>query len=533
MRWPVRADGIAQGDDMFARLRVLIVEDKDEDAELALHALRQAGIEVDWLRVATEQDYLARLDNNTDVILACYALSQFGALQALKLLQQRGLDIPLIVVTESISEEAAVECLKQGAADYVLKDGLARLGEAVRHAIREKELRQAKQHAQNRTRHLNSVLRAVRGVNQLIVRAKDDARLLQSGCEALVSTGGYDAACLALVDEDGSVAAAASAGLSEECKALSGQVENGQLPECMRRTLSGPTMLAINELGESCRGCPLITICRWRARASLRLEHGHRVYGLVSVSLPIGLAADQEERDILVEVASDFAFALHAIEEEKGRQRAARQSKEDARKLLKGLRGTANAMAAIVELKDRYAAGHQRRVSEIACKIGGAMGLSADRIEGIRTAASIHDLGKIQIPAEILAKPERLTEAELDIVKAHPTVGYEMLKTIEFPWPVARTTLQHHERMNGSGYPSGISGDDILMDARILAVADVIEAMCSDRPHRPALGIGQALEEISANRGVLYDPWVGDACVSLFADGGSSLEGLRSQTIAP
>jgi len=518
---------------MFARLRVLIVEDKPEDAELALHALRQGGIQVDWLRVATERDYLARLDSNTDVILASYAVSEFGALQALRLLQQRGLDIPLIVVTESAGETAAVECLKQGAADYVLKDELARLGEAARRAIRDKELRQAKQHAQNRTRHLNSVLRAIRGVNQLIVRAKDDARLLQSGCEALISTGGYDAACMALIDEDGSIAATAAAGLNEEHDALWSQVKKGELPECMMRALSQPSTLAVNELGSSCRGCPLTTICRWRARMSVRLEHGHRVCGLVSVSLPTGLVADQEERDILVELASDFAFALNAIRVDRGRKRAEQQTHENARKLLKALRGTANAMAATVELRDQYAAGHQRRVSELACRIGKAMGLSADRIEGIRTAACIHDLGKVKVPAEILAKPEPLTEAELDIVRSHPTAGYEILKSLEFPWPVARITLQHHERMNGSGYPSGVSGDDILMEARILAVADVMEAMCSHRPHRPAPGMDQALEEISANRGILYDRRVGDACVSLVTEKGFEFGPRRSRATAP
>jgi HD-GYP domain-containing protein (c-di-GMP phosphodiesterase class II) len=133
--------------------------------------------------------------------------------------------------------------------------------------------------------------------------------------------------------------------------------------------------------------------------------------------------------------------------------------------------------------------------------------------------ATIHDLGKIQIPAEILSKPGKLTDNEFNLIKTHPQVGYDILKGIEFPWPIAQIVLQHHERVNGSGYPQGLSGEDILLEARILAVADVVEAMASHRPYRPALGTDKALEEIEKNKGKLYDSEVADACIRLFTKG--------------
>jgi HD-GYP domain-containing protein (c-di-GMP phosphodiesterase class II) len=152
------------------------------------------------------------------------------------------------------------------------------------------------------------------------------------------------------------------------------------------------------------------------------------------------------------------------------------------------------------------------------------MGLSAERSEGIRMSAVIHDIGKINVPAEILSKPSRPTDLEFGLIKMHPQTGYDVLKAIEFPWPVAQMVLQHHERMDGSGYPQGLSGEYILLEARILAVADVVEAMVSHRPYRAARGIDEALEVISQNRGVLYDPEVVGACLKLFIEKGFKFE---------
>ena len=170
----------------------------------------------------------------------------------------------------------------------------------------------------------------------------------------------------------------------------------------------------------------------------------------------------------------------------------------------------------IAETRDPYTSGHQKNVSQIATFIAQEMKLPQDRIEGIRITSLVHDIGKISLPAEILNKPTKLSEIEYSLIKDHSQVGYDVLKSIEFPWPVAQIVLQHHERLNGSGYPQGLEGEDILLEAKIIGVVDVVEAMSSHRPYRPALGIDKALEEISKNKGILYDPEVVDACLKLF-----------------
>ncbi len=187
-------------------------------------------------------------------------------------------------------------------------------------------------------------------------------------------------------------------------------------------------------------------------------------------------------------------------------------------KLRKALDGIIHAVALTVETRDPYTAGHQRRVGDLGRAIGTEMNLSERQIEGIRMAGIIHDLGKIYVPAEILSKPTRLTELEFGIIKTHPKVGYDILKPIEFTCPIAQMVLQHHERMDGSGYSQGLSGEEIILEAMILAVADVVEAMASHRPYRPALGIDKALEEITQNRGIYYDPEAVDACLKLFTE---------------
>jgi PAS domain S-box-containing protein len=187
-------------------------------------------------------------------------------------------------------------------------------------------------------------------------------------------------------------------------------------------------------------------------------------------------------------------------------------------RIRKALGGTVQAIAVTVEARDPYTAGHQRRVADLARAIATEMNLPIDIIDGIRMAAAIHDLGKISVPAEILSKPTKLKKTEFDLIKEHSQSGYDILKDIDFPWPVARIVLEHHERMNGSGYPNSLEGDNILMESRIIAVADVVESMGSHRPYRPSLGIEAALEEIEKNRGTHYDNAVADACLRIFRE---------------
>ena len=200
------------------------------------------------------------------------------------------------------------------------------------------------------------------------------------------------------------------------------------------------------------------------------------------------------------------------------RKRAEDESKQYSEKLQALMADITKAIAVATEMRDPYTSGHQQRVTQLACAIAKEMGLSGEVLAEIRVAGSLHDIGKMYVPGEILSKSGGLAGVEFDLIKTHPEAGYSILKTIEFPWPVAQIVLQHHERMDGSGYPAGLSGDDILLEARILGVADVVEAMASHRPYRPALGINKALEEISQKSGSLYDPEVVDACLKLFAE---------------
>jgi PAS domain S-box-containing protein/putative nucleotidyltransferase with HDIG domain len=192
--------------------------------------------------------------------------------------------------------------------------------------------------------------------------------------------------------------------------------------------------------------------------------------------------------------------------------------------LRNALGGIIQVLSAVSEKRDLYTAGHQRRVANLAQAIAQELGLSPDRAEGIRVAGVIHDIGKMSIPAEILSKPARLSEIEYKMIQSHAQIGHDILGDVKFAWPIAKMILQHHERMDGSGYPQRLKGDDILLESRILAVSDVIEAMASHRPYRSALGIEAALKEIENGKGVLYDPAVVSACLTLFREKGYALK---------
>jgi len=223
---------------------------------------------------------------------------------------------------------------------------------------------------------------------------------------------------------------------------------------------------------------------------------------------------------------------LHAVRDDQGsliyyqgldqditdRKKMETERQENIERLRKSLGATINAMAVTVETRDPYTAGHQRRVADLARAIAVEMNLSREQIDGIRMASMIHDIGKISIPSEILAKPTKLTELEFNLIKTHSLSGYNILKDIDFLWPIAQIILEHHERINGSGYPNGLKGDQILLESQILAIADVVEAISSHRPYRPAYGINVALDEITKNKGILYNPVLVDACLRLFRE---------------
>jgi len=233
--------------------------------------------------------------------------------------------------------------------------------------------------------------------------------------------------------------------------------------------------------------------------------------GVLTIYAVDPFAFDDEEVLLLEELGNDLAYGIVTL-------RTRKEHEQHAIILRESLEQSIETIADTVEARDPYTAGHQRRVAELATAIAQEMGLPEDQTHGIHLAAIIHDLGKIHVPAEILSKPGRLSEIEYALIKQHPQEGYDILKDVKFPWPIADIILQHHERLDGSGYPQGLKGDGILLEARIMAVADVVEAMSSHRPYRPGLGIDAALAEIIRMRGTYYDVQAVDACVALFRE---------------
>ena len=231
----------------------------------------------------------------------------------------------------------------------------------------------------------------------------------------------------------------------------------------------------------------------------------------------------KKHHDQLEEIVYERTAALTILNDQLKQEIAERKLAEEKlrqsyAKLQRNLDEIVHAMSLTAEKRDPYTAGHQKRTTELAMALAAEMGLSEHQIKGIQMAGLIHDMGKISIPAELLSKTGKLNEVEMQLLRRHPQTAFEILKNIDFPWPVDLIVLQHHEKMNCSGYPQGLAGEEILLEAKILCVADVVESIDSHRPYRPGLGIDKALEEISNNRGVLYDQDVVDTCLRLFKE---------------
>ncbi|WP_304546446.1 PAS domain S-box protein [Sulfurimonas microaerophilic] len=366
---------------------------------------------------------------------------------------------------------------------------------------------------------LNSANRALKTLsagNLALVHATSEDELLKEVTRVIVERGGYSLAVVDYADDgpDKHLTPVAWHGFSGEEYWLSNL--------CWKDTGKGilPAGAAVREgVTQIYRDISDPLTCpNWRDAAmergyvshiSLPLFDGKKPFGALSIYSSQEESFDEEEIHLLEELANDLAYGI-------GNQRTRAASEKHEELLREGLEQTILAISATVESRDPYTAGHQKRVAELATAIAEEMGLGQDEIEGIRFAAIIHDLGKIHIPAEILAKPGRLSEIEFMLIQTHPQAGYDIIKDVRFPWPIAQYVLQHHEHMDGSGYPQGLKGDEILLGAKIISVADVIEAISSHRPYRSALGIQIALDEVVKGRGTHYDTAVVDACIKLF-----------------
>jgi len=370
--------------------------------------------------------------------------------------------------------------------------------------------------ADNKIRKLYSFQTAIRAVNECLIRLKDESELYQMICEILSRVDLVKFCWIGLVEEGTfEIKPVAQAclgnGYLQSIKVTWDDSELGNGAASMAIKTGQPFLIRDFQKYDK---KPWQEEARRRGFASglaLPIMHQGETIGALTIISDTRDAFLDEEVSFLTEVVNDIALGVKS-------QRMEKDLEKSYFKVQRMLDSTVQALASVAEKRDPYTAGHQRRVSQLACAIAGELGLAAEETNEIRTAALLHDIGKISVPAEILSKPGKLTEVEFSIIRAHPQSGYEIIKTTEFPDCVAQMILQHQERMDGSGYPQGLGGEDIILGARILAVADVVEAMVSHRPYRPALGIGAALEEISNNKSRLYDSEVVDACLKLFKE---------------
>ncbi len=392
-------------------------------------------------------------------------------------------------------------------------------------------------------RRLERVKRALltlsRG-NEVVVRATSEAELFEGMCRAVTEVGGYRMAWVGTVEHDAAktVQLVASAGdgadrLATRLELTWAEVPFGQgttgrairsgQPATTRNIWDHPNMVGLAEFAQEYGVV---------SAATFPLKDASGVFAVLLLYAADANAFDAEELELLQKLADDLSYGFVAL-------RHRRTSAELEQRWRVGLESMVGAIANMVELRDLYTAGHQQRVAKLAVSMARRLGLSEHDVEGIRLASIIHDLGKVSVPAEILSKPAKLSRTEMSLIREHAAAGYDNVRGIDFPWPIAQMVYQHHERLDGSGYPLGLKGDAILLGARIIAVADVIDAMTSHRPYRPALPIAAALAEIESHKGRLFDPAVVDACIALFEtpdfslDAADEAKGMQLDLLTP
>lgn len=365
----------------------------------------------------------------------------------------------------------------------------------------------------------NRALKTLSAVNTVLVRAKIESDFLQNVTDIITNQAGYSLAAVVYANHDirKSILLAAGSGIDSSDYQWAQEVTwedspNGRLPVSIA-IRTGKTQVCRNiacNLGHE--GWKYSATSQgFISNIALPLIDNDNIFGVLCIYSKEENAFDDEEVSLLEELAGDLAYGIINL-----RSRAVHE--QHSTLLRESLEQSIQTIAATVEARDPYTAGHQRRVAELAVAIARDMGLDNEQVRGIHFAAIIHDLGKIHIPAEILAKPGRLSDIEFMLIKTHPQEGYNILKEVKFPWPIAETILQHHEKLDGSGYPHRLRGDEIRLEARILSVADIVEAMYSHRPYRAAVGIKAALNEIKNGSGKGYDPRVVETCIRLFEE---------------
>jgi PAS domain S-box-containing protein len=707
-------------------LRVLVVEDSEDDVLLIIRELKKGGYDPVYERVETAAAMKKALqEKQWDIILCDYKLPKFNATSAIAVLKETNIDIPLIIVSGTIGEETAVECMRLGAQDYIMKDNLSRLCPAIARELEEAEVRNKQKQtesalreseesfrlslddsplgirivtAEGETLYANRAIMDIYGYDSIeelrgtplkkrytpesyaefqirkekrergeidpseyeisIVRKAGEVRHVQVfrkevfwngarqfqiiyqditehkqaeeelyrsqqmlqlvldnipqrvfwkdrnyvylGCnKSFLKDAGLTSMEEIIGKDDFQLSWKKTASLyrADDKKVMKNNLTKVGYEEPQDKPDGSKMWLRTSKTPLHDRTGHVIGILGTyediteQKRAEEKLLQSEAKYRSLVENAQEGIyqstregrhvtlnpafahmlgydspeevmatitniakqlyvyPQDREKLLVLVEEngsVTDFetefyrkdgsriwvSINMHAVRDDQGcilyyqgidqditeRKKIEAERQENIERLRKSLGATINAMAVTVETRDPYTAGHQRRVADLAHAIAVEMNLKSEQIDGVRMASMIHDIGKISIPSEILTKPTQLTNLEFNLIKTHPISGYNILKDIELPWPIARIVLEHHERIDGSGYPNGLKGEQILLASRIIAIADVVEAISSHRPYRAAHGIDAGLDEITKNRGILYDPDLVDACLRLFRE---------------
>lgn len=447
---------------------ILFVEDLVSDAELAKLEITR-GL-ADWdlsLRFLTTDNWEGFLDAistfKPTLIVSDFMMPGFSGMEVIELTLQHAPNIPVIILTGSINEETAVECMKAGATDYVIKEHISRLPFAVKEALKRKKEEELRTSAE---RALEESERKFRLIAE---KASDLIYRIELYPEQKFSY------------------------VSPSSTKLTGYTPEDHYanPNLGFELVHPDDREKLRDLLEHVDGSPLVL--RW-------IKKNGEVVWAEQLNVPI---YDIDGRLIAIEgIARDVTE---------------RQKANEA--LKRAFNSVVSVLSDMLNLKDPYTQFHEKNVAKLALEIAERMGLDEFTIESIRVASMVHDIGKINIPTEILSKPGKLSDIEFEMIKKHPETAYEILRKVDLPWPVADIVYQHHERLDGSGYPRHLKSDEILLEAKIIIVADVVEAMSSHRPYRAALGFEAAIEEIKKNAGVLYDAKIVQICTSILEEG--------------
>ncbi len=487
-------------------LRLLIVEDSPDDAELMVMRLEEEGFKPEWKRVENEVDFLKALEDKPDFILADWALPQFSGLRALELINERGVDMPLILVSGSIGEEAAIKALHLGASDYILKGRSKRLGQAVRRTLDLRRYQQEKKVAEAELKRRLAELEVLYKISSSLRYLESLEALLKSLLRQTLSALNADTGAIWLTDlKDSKLQMLSASGWFTDLDSLVFEPGEGLVGSTYLRDEPNisPEFVSDPRLNKKV----LAQVPAGWGGVLVPIHSHEENIGVIVVAAPLPREFTDKELKLLNSIAEMAGIAVHRIRLFEDLQAAS----ED---LVVAYHETIEGWSGALELRDQETEGHSKRVTALTLELAKNMGIADDQLIQIYRGSLLHDIGKMGVSDTILLKPGPLNDREWEIMRHHPRYAYELLARIDYLTPALNIPYCHHEKFNGSGYPRGLKGEEIPLEARIFAVVDVYDALISDRPYRLAWSREDALEHIKKESGTHFDPQV----VELFLD---------------